>query len=87
MQKVCGRGGPSGGGGGFASEQSKALFHYLARPATSERGAADLKASPLPPASFDSCGLAGCWLAGLQLAGRLAGFLTGLLVGLPAGFD
>ena len=46
-----------------------------------------LKASPLPPAPFDSCGLAGCWLAGLQLAYRLAGFLTGLLVGLPADFD
>ena len=46
-----------------------------------------LKASPLPPALFDSCGLGGCLLAGLQLAGRLAGFLTGLLVGLPADFD
>ena len=47
-----------------------------ARPATSDRGAADLKASPLPPAPFDSCGLAGYWFAGLQLAGRLAGSLA-----------
>ncbi len=35
---------------------------------------------PLPPAPFDSCGLAGCWLAGLQLAGRLAGWLVFWLV-------
>ena len=44
---------------------------------------------PLPPAPFDSCGLAGCWLAGLQLAGRLHGWLAlaGLLVGVPADFD
>ena len=38
-----------------------------------------LKASPLPPAPFDSCWLAGCWLAGLQLSGWLAGWLSGWL--------
>jgi len=52
------------------------LSSCLARPATSDRGAADLKASPLPLAPFDSCGLAGYWSAGLQLAGRLAGWLA-----------
>ena len=57
---------------------------YLARPATSDRGAADLKASPQPPATFDSCGLAGCWLAGL-LAGWLSDWLAAGL--LSAHFD
>ena len=42
--------GLSGGGGGFASDLCIDFVMYLARPATSERGAADLKASPLPPA-------------------------------------
>ena len=43
-------------------------FHYrLARPATSERGAADLKASPLPPAPFR---LVAVWVvAGLAKVG------------------
>ena len=42
--------GPSGGG--EASPRSFAEYRSscLARPATSDRGAADLKASPLPPA-------------------------------------
>ena len=76
-QKVGGRGGAQRRGGRLrlAAMQSIGL-RYLARPATSDRGAADLKASPLPPTPFDSCWLAGCWLAGLQLAGWLAGWLA-----------
>ena len=37
--------GASGGGGGFTSELCKFLHYRLARPATSERGAADLQAA------------------------------------------
>ena len=37
--------GASGGGGGFVSELCKNLHYHLARPATSERGAADLQAA------------------------------------------
>ena len=52
--------------------RSRPGFHHALLPL---RGCGEyLKASPLPPAPFDSCGLANCWSACW-----LAGFLTGLL--------
>ena len=51
------------------------LSSCSARPATSDRGAADLKASPLPPAPLLT---AAGWLAGrlaLQYSDRLDGLL------------
>ena len=41
----------SGGGGGFTSELCKNLHYRLARPATSERGAADLSRLRRVPAA------------------------------------
>ena len=50
-QKVGGRGGAQRRGGRLRlAAMQRTWSSYLARPATSDRGAADLKALPLPPA-------------------------------------
>ena len=57
--------GASGGGGGFTSELCKFLHYRLARPATSERGAADLsRLRRVPAAEIEtkSCGCVGVWV-------------------------